>query len=177
MITYSPEQKTMQCTGAFVEPCPANALQALKARTDACFERTRALLKPLSPEAAMGSAENYTRHVAYADPDGKFSIIYLVWRSGQFSPVHAHQTWCAYRVLQGTLHEQHFRWDDASECALLNGSIERTGGSNAVALPGLGQIHRLGNAGDEVAVSLHIYGVPPTEITTGINIVLDSDLQ
>ena len=37
------------------------------------------------------------------------------------------------------------------------------------AAPGLHQIHRLGNAGPGVAVSLHIYGVDQADLCTGVN--------
>ena len=50
--------------------------------------------------ALRGRAESYMRHIAYADPHGAFTIAYLVWRQGQFSPCMA-KAWCTYRVLQG----------------------------------------------------------------------------
>lgn len=177
MIISTAETNEVQRLASLFLQTPGYELRALKERTDAYFEQTRSLLAPLSPEAALGSAERYMRHLAYADPQGRFSIMYLVWRPGQFSPVHAHQTWCAYRVLQGNLSEQHFRWDAKSECARLSGSMLRETGSSAVALQGIGQIHRLGNASDEVGISLHMYGVASTGIETGINLVLDSDLH
>lgn len=155
----------------------AHELRMLKARTDSWVEETRGLLTPVSPETALGSGDQYMRHLAYADPQGRFSIMVLVWRPGQFSPVHAHQTSCAYRVLQGKLSEQHFRWDSKSNNARLSGSMLRETGGSAVALQGLNQIHRLGNAANEVAISLHMYGVARTEIETGINLVLDSVLH
>ncbi|OZI41163.1 cysteine dioxygenase [Bordetella genomosp. 1] len=125
------------------------------------------------PEAARaGSAERYTRHVAYADPAGRYTVVYLVWRPGQFSPVHGHKTWCAYRVLQGELTETHYRWDAGSEIAQVHGGAQRRAGDIITATPGLGQIHRLGNAGPDTAISLHVYGVTQADIATGVNLLV-----
>jgi len=130
------------------------------------------LLESLSAEATSGNPDNYARHIVYAAPNGAFTMMFLVWRPGQFSPVHAHHVWCAYKVLQGTLSEQHFHYDAAADAAVLSGGAERAEGSVVVALPGLEQIHRLGNAGTEVAISLHIYGLGEQEVPSGINHIL-----
>jgi predicted metal-dependent enzyme (double-stranded beta helix superfamily) len=133
------------------------------------------ILDGLSAQALSDHAESYTRHVAYADPNGHFTIVYLVWRPGQFSPVHGHQTWCAYRVLKGELTEDHYRWNAASGRAAACGSVRRRRGDIVTAAAGLEHIHRLGNAGTDVAVSLHIYGVEQHAISTGVNLPVETD--
>ncbi|OZI46992.1 cysteine dioxygenase [Bordetella genomosp. 5] len=125
------------------------------------------------PEAARsGNADTYTRHIAYADPHGRYTVAYLVWRPGQYSPIHGHKTWCAYRVLQGELTETHYRYDSSHEHAHEHGRVLRRAGDIITATPGLGQIHRLGNAGDAPAISLHIYGVARADIATGVNLLV-----
>jgi predicted metal-dependent enzyme (double-stranded beta helix superfamily) len=111
----------------------------------------------------------YSRHVAYADPYGHFTIVYLVWPPQQFSPVHGHRTWCAYRVLQGELTETLYRWDAGTQCAVPVREAARRPGDIVTAEAGLEQIHRLGNAGADLAVSLHVYGVDAQAIATGVN--------
>src|SRR5262245_55605457 len=59
----------------------------------------------LTPEQSIPSAQCYARHVVYGDPAGRFTILSLVWMPGQFSPPHAHQTWCAYAVCDNVLTE------------------------------------------------------------------------
>ncbi|RBL82389.1 cysteine dioxygenase [Streptomyces cavourensis] len=130
------------------------------------------MLHFLPAELRAGSSERYTRHIAYADPHGAFTVAYLVWRPGQFSPVHGHKTWCAYQVLQGCLIETHYRWDTAAGTATTCGEISRLPGDIATATQGLHQIHRLGNVGPDVAVSLHIYGVDQADLCTGVNHVV-----
>jgi predicted metal-dependent enzyme (double-stranded beta helix superfamily) len=133
------------------------------------------MLGALSAQELRGKHESYTRHVAYADPHGHFTIVYLVWQPGQHSPVHGHRTWCAYRVLKGELTEEHYRWDGAAGRARRMGSRLRTPGDIITAPQGLGHIHRLGNDALDVAVSLHIYGVDEASLATGVNHLVDSD--
>jgi len=59
-------------------------------------------------EQCVASAHCYTRRVIYGDPAGRFTILSLVWGPGQFSPVHAHQTWCAYAVCDDALTETEY---------------------------------------------------------------------
>src|SRR5436853_5588404 len=59
----------------------------------------------LAPEQKQASESCYTRRVLYGDPAGRFTILALIWGAGQFSPVHAHRTWCAFAVCESTLTE------------------------------------------------------------------------
>ncbi len=132
-------------------------------------------LLALLPEALRaGSPDHYCRHLLYADPGGAYSMMFLVWRPGQHSPVHGHQSWCTYKVLSGDLHEEYFTWDDATETAVYGGCATRRPGDVVKATPGLRQIHRLGNpaTAEAPAISLHIYGVDQAHISTGVNLVI-----
>jgi predicted metal-dependent enzyme (double-stranded beta helix superfamily) len=124
---------------------------------------------PLAPEQCLGSEHSYMRHIAYADPRGRYTVVYLVWRPGQASPVHGHRTWCAYRVLQGELMESHFQWDADCHRAQKTGGTTRKFGDIVQAPPGLQHIHCLANNGTQVAISLHVYGVDEASIATGVN--------
>jgi predicted metal-dependent enzyme (double-stranded beta helix superfamily) len=135
------------------------------------------LLEALPPALRLGSPDSYCRHVAYADPDGRFTIVYLVWRPGQFSPVHGHRTWCAYRMLQGELSETLYRWNAQAREISVTGRITRKPGDIFTAAPGLRQTHRLGNAGTATAISMHIYGVAEENISTGVNLLPPSTLR
>ncbi|ANN68334.1 cysteine dioxygenase family protein [Bordetella bronchialis] len=129
-------------------------------------------LDAVCPDALAAPRDGYSRHVAYADPQGHFTVVYLVWPSGQFSPVHGHRTWCAYQVVRGELTETLHDWDAAAQCARPRQRVRRLPGDIVTAAPGLGQIHQLGNAGTDVAVSLHVYGVDEQAIATGVNHVV-----
>lgn len=117
----------------------------------------------------------YTRHVLYADPKGRFTVVALVWEKGQSSPVHAHFTWCAYKVLNGQLAESHFEWDAVGEKARLTGQIQRPSGQSVCGHAGLELIHQLGNQHEQPAVSIHVYGMDIERIGTHVNRVLVSE--
>ncbi len=128
----------------------------------------------LSPEQMAGRDDRYTRHCIYDDPDGRFSILALVWKAAQFSPVHGHRTWCAYAVHRGTLQETDYEYDPATGAAHPNGDVDRPRGDAVFSEAGLDDIHRLGNPGGELAISIHIYGVDASRIATDVNWVVRS---
>ncbi len=120
------------------------------------------------------SAQSYTRHVLHADPLGRFTAVGLVWGSQQFSPIHAHYAWCAYRILSGELTEGFYQWDSAHRHAYLMSQFTREPGYSACGHAGLEFIHRLGNQASEPAVSIHVYGMDVGRIGTHVNRVLAS---
>jgi len=132
--------------------------------------REHATLYGLLDEAQMaGSAERYARHVLYAHPTGLFTVVALVWRPGQVTPVHGHYTWCAYVILQGTMTEEHYAWNRATQCAALVEQVARHAGDSVGSHAGLENIHRLRNTSQELAVSIHVYGVDAQRVATHVN--------
>jgi predicted metal-dependent enzyme (double-stranded beta helix superfamily) len=43
-----------------------------------------------------GDPATYRCHLLHAEPDGSFSVVALVWRPGQATPIHDHVTWCVF---------------------------------------------------------------------------------
>ena len=111
--------------------------------------------------------DRYVRHLL--DEGDGYAVVALVWRPGQMSPVHAHHTWCALGVHRGTLTEHFFSpgAPPRPESALLRGEGAT---SHGPADPDL--IHRIANCCAEVAVSIHVYGVPYAQFADGVNLVL-----
>lgn len=174
-MSIIPAPSPLQALCASVQQAQRRAAHALLHELSASVAHTgRDALAGLPHELRHGCPERYTRHVAYADPHGSFTIVYLIWQPGQYSPVHGHKSWCTYRVLQGELTETHYRWDPRTQQARQCGSAMRRPGDIVTAAPGLEQIHRLGNGGDSIAISLHIYGVAEADIATGVNHVVRS---
>jgi len=118
------------------------------------------------------STQTYTRHILYADPAGMFTVVALRWDPRQGSPVHAHYTWCAYRVLCGDLTESHFEWDRSVEQAYLFNRVTRAAGQSVCGHGGMDFIHRLSNEGDHTTVSIHVYGIDATRISSHVNRIL-----
>ena len=46
----------------------------------------------LDAEQRIGDPDAYRSHVLHSEPDGGFSIVALVWRPGQVTPIHDHVT-------------------------------------------------------------------------------------
>ena len=65
----------------------------------------------LTPEQRLGSPDGQASHTLHVEPDGSFSIIAVVWRPGQVTPIHDHTTWCVFGVIQGVEHEDVFDAD------------------------------------------------------------------
>ncbi|MGA7780138.1 MAG: cysteine dioxygenase family protein [Paraburkholderia sp.] len=127
----------------------------------------------LSPAQREGSRDTYRRHLLAADPQGRYAIAALVWQPGQASPIHAHQTWCGYAVVNGSLSETVYDWSNTQRCASETRTHPRASGAVSFVRAGRGGIHRLGNTSDAVAVSLHIYGVEGSQIATHVNDLLE----
>jgi predicted metal-dependent enzyme (double-stranded beta helix superfamily) len=128
----------------------------------------------LRPDQRIGDARNYCRHLLAADPLNRYAIAALVWEPGQASPVHGHQTWCGYAVIDGALAETLFRWDADTHRALEVRRHSRRAGAVSYVEAGRGAIHQLGNPdhAQTRAVSLHVYGVAGAQIATHVNDLL-----
>ena len=127
----------------------------------------------LAPAFRAPRANCYARHTLCADPAGRFTVLAIVWSSGQFSPPHAHHAWCAYAVAENTLTETLFDFDPVRKIAVPAGTSTRAPGYACFAPAGLEQIHRLGNSGDVPAISIHVYGVEGSRVGTHVNRLVD----
>src|SRR4029078_8274366 len=78
-------------------------------------------LEPRQPKSGC-----YARHVLHTDPAGRFTVLAIVWDAGQFSPAHAHDTWCGYAVLENALEETVFRYNaGAAKAEVLGTQIRK----------------------------------------------------
>jgi predicted metal-dependent enzyme (double-stranded beta helix superfamily) len=127
----------------------------------------------LTPDQRATRPGCYARHTIGSDPAGRFTVLSIVWGAAQFSPPHAHETWCAYAVAENTLTETLYDFDERSAKAVAAGVSLREPGYACFAPAGLEQIHRLGNAGGIPAISIHCYGVDGSRIATHVNRLMD----
>jgi predicted metal-dependent enzyme (double-stranded beta helix superfamily) len=112
----------------------------------------------LTAAQRLGSPNDYCGHNLYVEPDGSFSIVALVWRPGQITRIHDHVTWCVFGVIQGAEHEELFDAD----LNLVRRNENQVGDVSGFAPPG--DIHRVRNASETTAISIHIYGTDITRI-------------
>jgi 3-mercaptopropionate dioxygenase len=121
----------------------------------------------LTAEQRIGDPKGYRSHVLHSEPDGSFSIVALVWRPGQVTPIHDHVTWCVFGVIQGEEYEELFTLDGSRGSLVQSGTNRnRTAEVGGFAPPG--DIHRVRNAGEDTAISIHIYGTDVSRIGSSV---------
>jgi predicted metal-dependent enzyme (double-stranded beta helix superfamily) len=160
MLTQSAERlrRISVCSTGSALPQAAHFLARLV--KDPGFLRYEIL--PLLEESS-GNEKWYVAR-RYDDEDGAYSLQIFVWPPGSWTKVHDHSSWGAYCCAVGSLLEERYeRLDDGSVSghARLE-EVWRLAWSSAdgasTVQPGDGGIHRVGNPGSEVAISVHLYG-------------------
>ena len=104
--------------------------------------------------------DRYRPHLVHVHPEGRYSIVALVWKPGQATPIHDHRCWCVVGVWRGVEQETNYELFGSRSGPYL--MQRRTGltrrGDVSVLVPPEEDIHRVENAGDDVAISIHVYG-------------------
>ena len=114
-----------------------------------------------------GNPDCYQSHLLHAEPDGSFSIAAMVWQPGQETPIHDHVAWCVTAVLQGCEYEEIFALaDDGRALQRAARNVSPAGSVSGFAPPG--DIHRVRNIGDGVAISMHVYGADISRLGNSI---------
>jgi predicted metal-dependent enzyme (double-stranded beta helix superfamily) len=117
---------------------------------------------PLLEEAR--SVEDWYVARRYDAQDGSYSLQIFVWPPGSRTQIHDHTCWGAYCCAVGSvLEERYERLDDGSRInhahlkKVWQLSWNREDGVSTV-LPYDEGIHRVGNPGNNTAISVHLYG-------------------
>jgi predicted metal-dependent enzyme (double-stranded beta helix superfamily) len=132
--------------------------------TDGVRRRLAHLLESpdfLPPEQREPDPEHYRTHLLAIAPSRKFSVVALIWLPGQVTPIHDHICWCCVGVLQGLEHEQRYtlRENGAGEQWLAPLAVDvLTAGHTCALVPPDENIHQVRNAGEDLAISIHVYG-------------------
>ena len=91
----------------------------------------------------------------------------MVWLPGQETVIHDHVAWCVTGVLQGREYEEVFALADSGRALELAArNVNPAGAVGGFAPPG--DIHRVRNTGDDVAVSMHVYGADISRLGNSI---------
>ncbi len=62
----------------------------------------------LEPQHYRSDPDGYTRNLIRDDPDHGLSLYALVWRPGQWTPVHDHGSWGVVGIVEGVLEERSY---------------------------------------------------------------------
>ena len=118
---------------------------------------------PLLDERRGTEEAWYVAH-SYEGRDHTFSLQVFVWPPAAETKIHDHSSWGVYCCAVGSvLEERYERLDDGSRPdhahlkKIWQLSWSREDGASGV-LPHDGGIHRVGNPGDGLAISVHLYG-------------------
>ena len=166
---------------AITGTCPDGLVRAVRAKVrrglgwqDTADSVAAALRANLPDPAAIlpvslrrGDPAGYQSHLLYAEPDGSFSISAMVWMPGQQTMIHDHVAWCVTGVLQGREYEEVFALTDGAHALRLAArNVNPAGAVSGFAPPG--DIHRVRNTGDTVAISMHVYGADISRLGNSI---------
>lgn len=107
------------------------------------------------------SSQKYTRHLLHADAEDRFSLLALVWKPGQGTPIHDHPSWGVIGVLRGRMRFTNYApsTEEGQNCLVPVETFIGTAGSVGTVYPPAMDLHRMDNcSSDEIAVTLHAYG-------------------
>jgi len=165
--------------------CPGDLITAIRGATGchADWQRTATLVAEqlrqhlpgpeiLTAEERAGDPACYRSHVLHTEPDGSFSVLALVWRPGQITPVHDHVTWCVFGVLQGVEYEELYTLAEDGQALREAGRSQNLAGEVSGFAPP-GDIHRVRNCGDTIAISMHVYGADISRLGSSVRRVYD----
>ena len=114
----------------------------------------------LTAEQQQHKDDCYCQHILYVDPESRFSIVSLVWMSGQQTVIHDHVSWCVVGVHQGNEEETLYRLVDtgleAPHLVQSGHSVNGEGTTSFFVPPG--DIHKVCNSSDGKVISIHVYG-------------------
>ncbi len=123
----------------------------------------------LTAAERAGDPAGYTQHILHTEDSGNFSVVAVVWRPGQMTPIHDHVTWCVVGVIAGNEHEELFELTGGPGGEHLVRTAVRdnwTGSVSGFAPPG--DIHRVCNTAAETAISIHIYGADISRLGSSV---------
>jgi predicted metal-dependent enzyme (double-stranded beta helix superfamily) len=125
----------------------------------AVAERLRPLLAQdgwLAPEHQAPGTDRYRQHLLHVSDCRRMSVVALVWRPGQETPIHDHVSWCVVGVYRGVERETRYRVIDGG--LVPTESIEAHPGAVETLVPPDENIHRVAAGGSGLTISIHVYG-------------------
>jgi len=122
--------------------------------------------------------DRYRQHLVHVHPEGRYSIVALVWKPGQATPIHDHRCWCVVGVWQGRERETTYdlHSDGGSRYLLKRHVVETGPGDVSVLVPPDEDVHRVENGGKDLAISVHVYGDDISILGSSINEQFSDDL-
>jgi 3-mercaptopropionate dioxygenase len=125
----------------------------------------------LAPEDRRPGRDSYRQHLLYVSPKRRLSVVALVWRPGQATPIHDHVAWCVVGVYRGI--ERETRYDlvehEGELCLEPVGNVTALPGHVEALVPPDGDIHHVTAVGRDVTISIHVYGADIERLGSSIH--------
>jgi len=114
----------------------------------------------LAAEDRVPGADRYRQHLLHVSSCRRLSVVALVWRPGQRTPIHDHVSWCVVGVYRGLERETRYRLVNVGgrSCLQPVATIEARPGHVEALVPPAGDIHAVTAGGNEETISIHVYG-------------------
>ena len=145
---------------------PTNALATFAADVDRLADRPHEIGARLAkllaqdgwlaPEHREPDPDSYRQHLLHVSDCRRLSVVALVWRPGQLTPIHDHVAWCVVGVYRGLEHETRYQLVDGR--LELTEHIEAHPGDVEALVPPAENIHRVEAGGSGLTISIHVYG-------------------
>jgi len=132
----------------------------------------------LEPRHCEPADDRYRQHLVHVHPEGLYSIVALVWKPGQATPIHDHRCWCVVGVWRGLERETTYSFHADVDSAYLvpRATAVSSPGDVSVLVPPQEDIHRVENCGEELAISIHVYGADISVLGSSINETFGEEL-
>jgi predicted metal-dependent enzyme (double-stranded beta helix superfamily) len=130
----------------------------------------------LWPDEREPWPDHYRSHLVAVAPSRRFSVVALVWLPGQITPIHDHVSWCVVSVLEGLEAETRYHLRQSEEGNRWLAPVDEvpvTRGMTSALVPPEENIHLVRNAGDQLAISIHVYGADIGVMGSSINQTFD----
>ncbi|CAN5379631.1 hypothetical protein BH11ARM1_BH11ARM1_13500 [soil metagenome] len=115
----------------------------------------------IAPEMLKPVPDKYARRLLHKDPEGRYSVMIMVWDKGQGTPLHDHaHMWCVECVYRGRIKVVSYDLQ-SSEGDIYHFKREMeiyAGPGEAGALIPPYEYHTLANDQDAPTVTIHVYG-------------------
>ena len=137
--------------------------EALIDDPQAIAERLAGLLDEdgwLPPEHQMPGIDSYRQHLLHVSSCRRLSVVALVWRPGQRTPIHDHVSWCVVGVYRGVEQETRYELVERGDREYLHAveTIDAHPGHVEALIPPAENIHVVEAGGRGLTISIHVYG-------------------
>lgn len=106
--------------------------------------------------------DKYARRLFHLDPQGRYSVLIMVWGKGQGTALHDHAgMWCVECVYKGRIRVNSYDIQGSDDDPCVQFSLEKTifaGPGEAGALIPPFDYHTIDNPDETPAVTIHVYG-------------------